>query len=68
MENSDILCEKSAAEYLSISLSTLKRMRYFGELSWYVVGRQIRYSRSKHLDQFLQKCERVGEDVMGLEP
>lgn len=66
--NQDLLHENRAAEYLGISISTLKRKRYGHEISSYLVGTRIRYSRSKHLDPYLEKCEQKakGED-MGLE-
>jgi excisionase family DNA binding protein len=51
--------ERCAAKYLGISLSTIKRMRYEGEIAHYRIGRRIRYSKEKHLDTFLKRCEQT---------
>jgi len=47
----------SEAERLSISRDTIWRLRRRGELSYYRVGRKIRYSE-QHVAEFLASCER----------
>ncbi len=67
--NTDLLYENKAAEYLGISISTLKRKRNRQEIGWYKVGTRIRYSISKHLEVFLNECEQKPSGVdLGLEP
>jgi hypothetical protein len=69
MMNTNLLAEKAAAEYIGVSVSTLKRKRYGHEIGWFKVGTRIRYSIAKHLDVYLDKCEqKVEGGDLGLEP
>ncbi len=51
------LNERQAAQYLGISLATIKRRRYSREIEFYRMGTQIRYSKELHLDPYLEQCE-----------
>ena len=65
------LTEKQAARYLNISLATIKRRRYNGEIEFYKMGTQIRYGKEQHLDPYLEKSEYKLVDAnsdLGLEP
>jgi excisionase family DNA binding protein len=57
IENNQLLNEDEAAEYLGISISTIKRKRYQGEIPHYRIGARIRYSVDKHLEGYLANCE-----------
>lgn len=65
INNPDHLHEKAAANYLSVSLSTLKRIRYSGDIGHYRIGMRIRYSKSQHLDPFISSCEIQVNEVEG---
>jgi excisionase family DNA binding protein len=62
--NEDRLDERLAARYLGISLSTIKRMRYEGDIAHYRIGKRIRYSKENHLDTFLKRCEKMEIDCL----
>lgn len=64
------LHENEAAQYLGISVSTIKRKRYNQEIEYFQVGTRIRYSIEKHLDPYLKRCEirLANTDDLGLEP
>jgi excisionase family DNA binding protein len=65
----NLLSEKEAAAYIGISVSTLKRKRYSGEVTYYRIGNRILYSPDKHLDLFLRQCEQNSElRDLGLNP
>lgn len=55
-----LITEKEAAEMLSVSQSTIKRIRYANEIKFYRIGGQIFYSHEL-IKAFLEKCYRGGE-------
>jgi excisionase family DNA binding protein len=50
--------EQDAAKTIGISISTLRRARRAGRVSFYRVGARILYSR-RHLAEFLELTERA---------
>jgi excisionase family DNA binding protein len=68
--NDKRLNERQAAQYLGISLATIKRKRYNEEIGFYRMGSNIRYSVENHLNPYLEMCEfkLVDVDELGLAP
>ncbi len=58
---SDLLDEEFAAEYLGVSVATLRRERYRGRVGFYRVGGwRIKYSKERHLRPYLEeRCQPV---------
>lgn len=50
--------ENELAKILQISSPTLKRLRYAGKIGFLRVGMQVRYTPRRHLEDYLQKCQR----------
>ena len=54
---SKTLSYESAAEYLGVTVGTLRRAKVAGELNYYQLGRNVRFSHTQ-LDAWLQTQER----------
>ncbi len=54
-----LITEKDAAKVLNVSLSTIKRIRYAGEIEFYRIGGQVFYS-IEMIKTFLRRCLRGG--------
>ncbi len=55
-----LITEKEAAEFLAISQSTIKRIRYAKEIESYRIGGKVFYSYEQ-IKSFLEKCFIGGE-------
>lgn len=50
--------EREAADRLGVSQVTLLRRRRAGLIGYYRIGTRVVYSETKHIQPFLQSCDR----------